>query len=119
MPERELAYFTDALEWVNNPDHEYDGSLFAGMSCRVYRAPFLQDRSWTSLARRIDDDAPFPYMLYFVAWGGMILQVPVPLGSPDQDLDGKVVRNPQQSLAAGHGPHFREARSMVFRFGSR
>jgi hypothetical protein len=118
MPESELAYFSDTLEWVSNPDHGYDGRLFAGTLCHLYHAPFLRDRSWTSLARRVDDGAAFPYMLYFVAWGGIILQVPVPLGSPDQDLDGKVVRIPEQSVVSGHGSHFREARSMVMRLGS-
>jgi hypothetical protein len=119
MPESELAYFADALEWVNNPDHEYDGSLFAGTLCRLYHAPFLPDRSWTGLARRVDHEAAFPYMLYFLALRGVVLQVPVPLASPDQDLDGKAVRFPEQSFAAGHGPHFREARSMELWLASR
>ena len=37
MPEDELAYFADTLEWVNNPDHEYDGGLFADPYCQVYQ----------------------------------------------------------------------------------
>jgi hypothetical protein len=119
MPEIELANFTDTVEWVNNPDHDYDGSLFGGTYCHVYSAPFFGDQSWTSIARRIDDEAPHPYMLYFVAWGGNVIQVPVPLGSRDQDLDGKAVRIPERSLAAGHGPHFREACSTRLRVSDR
>jgi hypothetical protein len=119
MPESELAYFGDTLEWVNNPDHGYDGGLFSGTCCQVYEASFLHDRSWTSLSRRIDDEAPFPYMLYFVACDGIILQVPVPLCIRDQDLDGKVVRIPERSLAAGRAPQFHETRSMILRLGSR
>ena len=38
MPEPELAYFTDTIEWLNNPDHEYDAGLFAGTCCHVYDA---------------------------------------------------------------------------------
>jgi hypothetical protein len=110
MPESELGYFTDALEWVNNPDHEYDGALFAGTVSHVYRAPFLHERSWMSLARRNDDDAPFPYMILFVSWSGLIVQVSVPLSVRDHDLDGRTARLPVRSLTAGEGDHFTETR---------
>jgi hypothetical protein len=118
MPEHELGYFGDTIEWVNNPDHEYDGGLFAGTCCRVYQAPFLYDRSWTSLERRIDDEAAFPYMLSFIAWEGIILQVSVPMCACDEDLDGRGAWMPQRALAAGEGPHFRESHSTQLRFGA-
>jgi hypothetical protein len=111
MPGSELVYFTDTLEWLNNPDHGYDGGLFAGTFCHVYRAAFLRDQSWTSLARRIDEEAPFPYMVYFVARGGTVIQVSVPLCVRDQDLDGRGARTPERSLTAGEGPKFAESRS--------
>jgi hypothetical protein len=113
MPESELPYFVDTLEWANNPDHNDDGHLFAGTRCHVYTAPFLRDRSWTSLARRIDAEIPFPYMIYFLSRDGVLLQVHVPLSLRDQDLDGRTVRMPERTLTQGEGPHFQEIRSTV------
>jgi hypothetical protein len=106
MPEQEVAYFTDTLEWVNNPDHEYDAGLFGGTYCHVYRAPFLNERSWVSLSRRVDDDAPFPYMVCFFSSGGVIVQISVPLSIRDHDLDGRLACLPVRSLTSGEGPHF-------------
>ncbi len=107
MPEIELAYFTDTLEWANNPDHEYDGGLFAGTYCHVYEDPSPPERSWISLARRVEDEVPFPYMVSFISWGGIVLQIAVPLSVRDQDLDGRGARLVQRSLSGGEGPHFR------------
>ena len=49
MPEAELSAFTDAIEWVGNPDHHVDKGLFNGVGCLVYQvhAPF--QTPWTSL----------------------------------------------------------------------
>ena len=107
MPATELGYFTDTLEWVNNPDHEYDGGLFAGTYCHVYRGPAPYDRSWISLARRVDDEAPFPYMVSFICWDGIVVQISVPMSVRDHDLDGRAARLPTRSLLAGEGPQFR------------
>ena len=53
MPESELRYFVDALEWVSNPGPNCDAPLLREEStCLVYSADFLRDQSWTSLARR-------------------------------------------------------------------
>jgi Protein of unknown function (DUF2934) len=107
MPEVELAYCTDTLEWVSNPDHQYDGGLFAGTYCHVYRVPSPSAGSWISLARRVDDDAPFPYMVTFLSRGDIVVQIAVPMCVRDQDLDGRGARLPQRSLSRGEGPHFR------------
>ncbi|MFI5459114.1 MAG: DUF2934 domain-containing protein [Isosphaerales bacterium] len=113
MPQSELAYFVDTLEWVNNPNHRHDARLFAETVCHVYAASFLRDRSRTRLARRIDADLPLPYMIYFLSRGGIMLQVHLPLCLRDQDLDGRVVRMPERSLTQGEGPQFQESRSTV------
>jgi Protein of unknown function (DUF2934) len=113
MPETELAYFPDTLEWVNNPDHEYDGGLFAGSYCHIYRDPSPPERSWISLARRVDDEAPFPYMAAFISWAGVVVQISVPMSVRDQDLDGRNTRLLQRSLVSGDGPHFRVIRPTV------
>ena len=117
MPEPELAYFSDTLEWTNNPDHDYDAQLFAGTHCHLYHAPFWNQRSWVSLARRIEDDAPCPYMVAFFSSGGVVVQISVPLSIRDHDLDGRVARLPARSLTAGEGADFRVADATVLKLG--
>jgi hypothetical protein len=119
VPEDELAYFADTLEWVNNPDHEYDGDLFADTYCHVYQLPSSPERPWISLARRIDDEVPFPYMVSFLSWRGIVVQTALPMCLRDQDLDGRCARMPERSLIAGEGTHFHEARSTVLRLRAR
>jgi hypothetical protein len=114
MPERELAYFTDTLEWLSNPDHEYDADMFAGASCLVYGDAAGQ-QPVTTLVRRVDDDAPVPYVLYFVANRGTIVQISVPLCVRDHDLDGRGTELPCRSLTTGEGPHFAEIRPRAVR----
>jgi hypothetical protein len=113
MPESELSYFIDTLEWLNNPDHSDDGALFTGTTCRVYFAPSSRLRSWISLAKRVDDHLPLPYMLCFLARGGIVLQVPVSLCIRDQDLDGRQVRTPERPVDGGDGIPFVLTRSSV------
>jgi Protein of unknown function (DUF2934) len=115
MPESELGYFVDALEWVSNPDIESDRALFeADATCLVYLAPFLGGRSWTSIARRIDKDVPVPYMVYFLALSGVVMQIPLPLCMRDQDLDVRMLRAPRRSFVAGDGDTFEQARVLEF-----
>ena len=45
MPLSDLEYFSDTLEWVSNPDFEYDGSLLTGTFCRVYSRP-IRTEAW-------------------------------------------------------------------------
>jgi hypothetical protein len=113
MPESELGYFPDALEWVSNPDPDTDVGLFAGSSCRVYAGDGLGGRSWVSLARRVDDEATLPYMLYFLGCEGLLIQVDVPLCLRDEDLDGRRLSVPERVLATGEGADFRESHSTV------
>lgn len=113
LPEAELPSVVDAIEWVSNPDHDSDDQLFAGACCQVYSAPFLTDRSWVSLARRSGDDAPLPYLLYFLGHGGIVIQVPVPLCLHDQDLDGRDVYQPERALSGGYGPDFQETQTTI------
>ena len=118
-PVCELEYLSDTLEWVSNPDFEYDGSLFAGTFCRVYSARFAPEACWINLSRRIDDEAAMPYLLVFMGWRGVVLQVPIPLCMRDQDLDGKDLRIPERSPAPGRELHFDQAAHFVLRTGIR
>ena len=113
LPEGELPSVLDAVEWVSNPDHESDDQLFAGACCQVYSAPFLKNRSWISLARRVDAEAPLPHLICFLGHGGTIIQVPVPLCLHDEDLDGRSVYQPERALTEGYGPDFQETRGTV------
>jgi hypothetical protein len=118
MPESELRYFVDALEWVSNPDPDCDAPLVRQeATCLVYSADFLRDRAWTSLARRAVNDAPFPYMIYFLAQGGVVLQVQVPLCIRDQDLDGRQARVPRRSFTSPEGRPFDQASPWELRLG--
>jgi hypothetical protein len=115
MPEDELPYFLDTLEWVSNPSSGDDANLFADMVCHVHAAPPLGGRSWTSLARRIDDSLPLPYMLYFLGRGGIILQIQVPLCLRDHDSDGREVPMPERSVTTGEGCQLEEIRAIILR----
>ncbi len=115
MPESELPYFVDTLEWVNNPDHSRDDRLFTETVCQLYIAPFLRGQSDCSLARRIDTDLPLPYMTYFLSRDGRVLQVHIPLCLRDLDLDGRHIQIPERPLVDGEGSHFQEIRSTTFR----
>jgi Protein of unknown function (DUF2934) len=112
VPDADLPDFVDTIEWLSNPDHDLDDRLLGGAGCRIYRAPFLHEdsRASLSLARRIDDDAPVPYMLYFLAGHGIMVQIPLPLCLRDQDLDGRDVEHPERALSVGSGHEFRAAR---------
>jgi hypothetical protein len=116
MPESELRYFVDTLEWVSNPDPVRDGLLLREeATCLVYSADFLRERAWTSLARRTDNEAALPYMIFFLAQCGVVLQVRLPLCIRDQELDGRPVRFPRRSFVTQEGRAFEQARLDEFR----
>jgi hypothetical protein len=107
MPENELANFADTIEWVANPEHDFDGGLFQESACLVYQTQHAAGAGWTGLARRIDDESPFPYMLFFLASGRLVLQVHLPLCAQDDELDGSEVRVPYRSFSTGTGSDLR------------
>jgi hypothetical protein len=112
LPAPELRFFGDTIEWASNPDHDSDDQLLEGAECRVYRAPFLGEPSRATLARRVDDEAAVPYMLFFLESGGIMVQVHLPMCLRDEDLDGRAVEHLERIPVAGRGPDFREARGI-------
>jgi hypothetical protein len=104
MPSRELQHFADTIEWVGNPDHDFDGSLFSGTACLTYRTRHAYGAPWVSLSRRADADAPLPYAVFAMAWGRTVVEVAPPLCANDQDLDGVPLRPPGRSFTTGFGP---------------
>jgi hypothetical protein len=106
MAEADAAEYEGAIEWVGNPDHDLDRGAFGRLACRAYLVRAGFPAPWVSLARRIeDDDAPLPATVLFLGAGHCALQVAVPLGTRDEDLDGEDVRLPRLSMpGATDGP---------------
>ena len=113
MPEEELASFTDTIEWVGNPDHQFDSSLFGDAGCLVYQTHVPYPAAWTSLCRRKQADSPFPYMLFFLASERLVVQTQLPLCTHDEDLDGAQIRIPERTFSTGVGADLRPATCMV------
>ncbi len=88
-PDTELQSYEDTIEWISNPDHEFDANAFRGLSCTLYQVDSAFPNSWAVLARRRDDEEPLPYLLFFLGFAETILQLAIPLGQRDEDLDGQ------------------------------
>jgi Protein of unknown function (DUF2934) len=118
MPEPEPSSFTDTIEWVSNPDHAFDRTLFDSASCLVYQAHLPYGEAWAGLSCRIENDASFPYMLFFLGAERLILQMLLPLCALDEDLDGTEVRMPQRSFSTGSGPDLKISTCLVLPLGA-
>lgn len=110
MPPGELHHFGDTVEWVTNPDHARDAALIGGLGCHVYRTPAPIAAPFAALARRADDDAPVPYMLFFLGTAGVVFQTHLPGCPRDEDLEDQGVRGPELSMSMGSGADFRASR---------
>lgn len=106
LPAAELDYLPDAIEWVGNDDHDTDLGTFAGLGlgCYVhsagrYRAPFA------AIARRVEDDAPMPYLLAFLGTSGMVFQAAIPLCVRDEDLEAGTTIVPRVAIPANGPPY--------------
>ena len=88
LPADEMQYLEDAVEWVSNPDHDLDCQSIGGMECVLHRLAEPSPFSWMALARRSDDDAPFPYLLAFFATGHAVFEIPLPMCNRDEELEG-------------------------------
>jgi len=113
MPDREISYFLDTIEWVGNSDRDADHHLFAGASCRVYLTADRPHIPAASLARRIDEDALLPYMIMFLSYEGIIVQIHLPLCSKDEDLEGGQVPLPERLFGWGYGRSVEYAHSTL------
>ncbi|WP_165247980.1 DUF2934 domain-containing protein [Paludisphaera soli] len=109
MPARELGHFADTLEWVGNPDHDFDSSLFSGAGCLVYRMHQAHAVPWVSLSRRIDADAPLPYAVFVLVAGVHAVEIAPPLCARDQDHDEEALQLPPRSFTTGFGADSRTA----------
>lgn len=113
LPLQELQYFGDALEWVGNPDHDFDAASFADLTCVIGLLPDPAPFSWAALARRKNDDAPLPYLLFFLGTGHASFQVRLPHCVLDEDLDGDRIIVPRVATPFGPGPRLEERACLV------
>ena len=105
VPEDELQFFEDAIEWVGNPDHDLDSRSIGGMDCYLHRLAEASPFSWVAVARRIEDDGPFPYLLAFFGTGDLVFQIALPLCVRDEDLEVSwIVPRAPSPFGVGRGP---------------
>jgi Protein of unknown function (DUF2934) len=107
VPAAELHYFVDTIEWVANADHVRDASLWDGLGCHVYSTAAPIATPFAALARRIDDESPWPYMILFLGVGRAVFQTHLPFCPPDEELEDSVIRGPELSMSLGAGPSHR------------
>ena len=98
MPDDELDAFHDTIEWVANPDHDLDGRSFRGLGCFLHVEPEPRRTPYVTLARRLRDEVPVPYMLFFLGTANVTFEIPVPLCVKDDDLDGEGLLVPRVGL---------------------
>ena len=103
LPESELEYFSDAIEWVSNPEHDEDSSLFSSISCLACSTAGGIAEPWAGIEKRRHEDSPLPAFLYLLSGGGVGLQFPIPLGVQDQESDGEERRLLRRSWSTGSG----------------
>jgi hypothetical protein len=105
VPERELQYFEDAIEWVGNPDHDLDSRTIGGLDCYLHSLPEPSPFSWVAVARRIEVEEPYPYMLAFYGTGDLVFQIALPLCVRDEDLEVSwIVPRSPSPFGVGRGP---------------
>lgn len=111
VPAAELHHFEDTIEWVGNPDAERDAALLTGLGCHVYLTPSPVPAPFASLARRHDDEAAVPYMLFFLGTDRLVLQTHLPFCPRDEDLDDQpeALRGPVLSMSLGAGTELRSS----------
>jgi hypothetical protein len=105
VPEGELQYFEDAIEWVGNPDHDLDSRTIGGLECYLHRLAEPSPFSWVAAARRIEEDGPYPYLLAFFGTVDLVFQVALPLCVRDEDLEVSwIVPRSASPFGVGRGP---------------
>ena len=112
LPAAELQYVGDTIEWVTNPDHDRDARLLSGLGCHLYLTPAPIASPFLAVARRVDDEAPWPYLVAFLATSRVVFQTHLPLCQRDEDLDDARLRGPELSMSVGHGADHRASRCL-------
>ncbi len=100
LPEPELEYLGDAIEWLGNPDVEEDAELFGEFWCRAYWGDLPRGAAWAAAARRRSDKSSGPYLVGFLGADGIALQTMIPLCLRDQDRE-PLTLPPERSFVLG------------------
>ena len=113
MPEPELAGFTDTIEWVGNPDQEFDSNLFGGLGCLVYQAHVPFPTGWTALPGGSRSGCTVP-AICSSSWprNGSSCRPTAPL-LPRRGPGRHGLRIPERSFSTGVGSDFRPATCMA------
>ena len=87
MPVDQLDDYEETIDWVGNPDHDFDLSVFRDMACVIHPVSSPFPASWSALAEKTEEGEAWPSMLYFLGLKRVILQITVPLGRRDDELE--------------------------------
>ncbi|MDB5349801.1 MAG: hypothetical protein JWN86_1048 [Planctomycetota bacterium] len=104
MPVSDLEDHEDTVEWVSNPDHDFDLNVFRDLTCTVHVVPAAFPASWVALAKLKDDREAWPSMLFFLGTSHVVFQILVPLGQRDSDHDGVPITVPDILPPSPFGP---------------
>src|SRR5262249_33458967 len=105
MPRQELEFFTDTVEWVSNPDHDFDDNLFMAPQGHVFLLDQAIREPWLSVVRRTDDDAPMPYLLLYLATASAVVQAVIPLCTRDDGFEKEDTIVPMALPPSPNGDH--------------
>ncbi len=97
MPRQDLATCEGAIEWVCNPDHDFDAALFGRPTGYLHLLAEPVWRPWAAVLKRSDADMLMPSLLFFLATRNVVAEVAIPLCGEDEDLDGLDVIIPRVS----------------------
>ena len=87
MPAADLDDYEEAIEWVANPDHDFDLNVFRDLACVALIGPSPTPAPWSALAVRTAPEVPWPSRLLFLGIGCVVYQVGIPMGQVDEDQD--------------------------------
>jgi hypothetical protein len=102
LPRRELAAFENAIEWVGNLDHDLDLEALGPLMCDVQFFAEAFPAPWARLSLK-GEDVPMPRALFHLGRGRSLVQIAVPLGNDDDELDGEHRKVPLAAPSALDG----------------
>ncbi len=117
MPLPELRHFESARRWVLDRDFRPRVRVESLAMAYLYWSEDAYQNPWAMLVRRRDRSAPFPYMMFVLAMGSVLIQIALPISGRDAHLLGKRIIVP--SIDPVLGFHLRDCTKMLLRLHSR
>ena len=118
MPALDLDDHEDTVEWISNPDHDFDLNVFRDLTCAVHVVANVFPASWAALAKRTDREELGPALLFFLGTGHVVFQVPVPLGQSESDDDGATATVLDHFPPSPFGPEYDPIARVLLPIGS-